>query len=191
MKSSSLTSIILFRTSESSRVYLRAKKAISSALLATLVATIVIVIVIGAYATISTMSGSSDTSITCSESTATFVISQNGTEEGLSAPIPAQPCQHHISLSGFTLTTSTGSLTGSINVSTRTPLTTLILYLNGSYQLYNVFAQSGTSFSMQYNTGLTNSTLTIIAGLTYNVEFVALFKDGTATTANTTIIARH
>ena len=153
--------------------------------------TIIIVILIGAYATISTTNGSSETSITCSESTATFVISQNGTEEGLSAAIPAEPCQHHISLSGFKLTTSTGSLTGSINVSSRSPLTTLILYLNGSYELYNVFAQSGTSFSMQYSTALSNSTLTIIAGITYNVEFVALFKDGTATTANTTIIAKY
>ena len=170
---------------------MRAKKAISSALLATLVVTIIIVIVIGAYATISIKGGSSETRITCSESTATFVVSQNGTEEALSAPIPAEPCQHQISLSDFSLETSTGSLTGSINISSQSPLTTLILYLNGSYQTYNVFVQTGSSFSMQYNAGLTNSTVTIIAGPTYNVEFVAFFKDGTATTANTTVVAKR
>ena len=87
-----LTSIIRYRTSDFVRegsVFLpEAKKSISSATAATLIATVIIIIVVGTYATLSFNSGSSETSITCSESTATFTVIQNGTAQGLSYPIP-------------------------------------------------------------------------------------------------------
>ncbi len=160
---------------------------------ATLAATVIIIIVIGTYATLNFNTGSSETSITCSESTATFTVIQNGTAQGLSYLIPADPCQHQISLSGFSLSTTgngTNSLNGNVNVNSRSSLITFIVYVNRTYELYNDFAHSGTSrYSIQYNADLNNATLPIIPGMSYTIEFVAIFKDGTATTVMTTVNA--
>ncbi len=46
-----------------------------------------------------------------------------------------------------------------------------------------------TSYSIQFITVLSNATLPIVSGGSYTIEFVALFKDGTAATATTTINA--
>ena len=167
--------------------------AISSATAATLIATIIILILVGTYAAINFGSGASETSITCSESTATFSVIQNSTTADLNFPIPAEPCEHQISLSGFNLTTAgdaPNSLSGNIKVDSRSPLTGFILYVNGTYELFNAMVPShATTYSIQYNAVLSNATLPIIAGMSYSIEFVALFKDKTATTATTLVNA--
>jgi hypothetical protein len=169
------------------------KKRISFAMAVTMIATVLIILVVGTYAALSFNRGGSETSITCSESIATFTVIQNGTAEAITYPIPAEPCQHQISLIGFALTTngSSNQLTGNVNVNSRSPLATLILYVNGTYELFNDFARSGsTHYSIQYNSPpLNNETLPIITGMRYTIEFVALFNDGTATTAATTVNA--
>lgn len=170
-----------------------ARRAISSASLATIVATVVIIIAIGTYATINIDKSSSVTSMTCSESTTTFIVIQNGTSQSLSYLIPAAPCQHQITLSGFTLNsskTSLGSLTGNVNIKSDSPLKTFLVYVNGTYELFNVFGNSGSSsYAIQYNAVLNNATVPIFTGMSYEIEFVATFKDGTAATATTLINA--
>ena len=160
---------------------------------ATLVATVIIIIVIGSYATLNFNNSGSKTSKTCSESIATFTVIQNGTAQELSYPIPEGPCQHQISLSGFSLSTTgnlSNALSGSVNVNSGSPLITFIVYVNGTYELYNAFSHSITSqYSIQYNAFLNNETLAIIPGMSYTIEFVALFKDGTATTATAIVNA--
>jgi len=160
---------------------------------ATLVATVIIIIVIGSYVTLSFNNGSSKTSISCSESTATFTVIQNGTAQELSYPIPADPCQHQISLSGFTISTNgnlSNALSGNVIVNSRSPLITFIVYVDGTYELYNDFSSSSTSqYTLRYNAFLNNETLPIISGMSYTIEFVALFKDRTATTATTIVNA--
>ena len=167
--------------------------AISSATAATLIVTIIILILVGTYAAINLGSGASETSITCSESTATFAVIQNSTTADLNFPIPAEPCEHLISLSGFSLTTAgvaPNSLSGYIKVDSPTLLTGFILYVNGTYELYNAMATShATTYTIQYNAVLNNATLPIITGMIYSIEFVALFKDKTATTSTTLVNA--
>ena len=169
------------------------KRSVSSAMAATLVATVIIIIVIASYATLSFNNGSSETSITCSESIATFTVIQNGTAQGLIYPIPADPCQHQVSLSGFSLSTTgnlSNTLRGNVNVDSHSPLITFIVYVNGTYELYSDLSHSGSAqYSIQYNAVLNNATLPIISGMSYAIEFVALFKDGTATTATTIVNA--
>ena len=168
------------------------KRSVSSAMAATLVATVIIIIVIESYATLSFNNGSSETSITCSESIATFTVIQNGTAQGLIYPIPEGPCQHQVSLSGFSLSTGNLSTTlrGNINVDSHSPLITFIVYVNGTYELYSDLSHSGAAqYSIQYKAVLNNATLPIISGMSYAIEFIALFKDGTATTATTIVNA--
>jgi hypothetical protein len=169
------------------------KRSISTASAATLVVTVIIIIVIGTYATLNFSSGGSETSTTCNESTTTFTVIQNGTTQDLSYLIPASQCQRQVSLSGFSLQSagsSPGLLSGNVSVVSPSPLTTFLLYVNGTYELFNDFAlSSGSSPIIQYNAVLSNATVPIITGLSYSIEFVAIFGDGTATTATTLVTA--
>lgn len=169
----------------------RDRHSISSASLVTLLVT-VIIIAIGGYAAFSISNNGTTTSITCSESTATFNVLQNGTSQELSYPIPSEPCLHTIVLSGFSLTIDEGSgdLNGNVSVNSHSPLITILVYVDGKYELFNDFSGKGSSPStMLYFAPLNNSTVPLIAGNTYSIEFVAIFRDGTATTATTSVVA--
>ncbi|MDG6906530.1 MAG: hypothetical protein JRN20_12175 [Nitrososphaerota archaeon] len=168
-------------------------RSLSKASIVILVITIIIIIVIGAYAALNFGSGGAVTSMTCAETTTTFTVFDNGTSQELNYLVPAEPCQHSISLSGFALGAagnSPGSLTGNVIVNSYSPLTMFLVYVNGTYELFNDFYNSGeTHYTIQYNAVLNNSTLPIISGINYSVEFVAVFKDGTVATSTTTLIA--
>ena len=102
--------------------------------------------------------------------------------------IPSESCAHKISLSGFSLTPA-GSLRGTISVDSQSPLTGLIVYFNGTYELYSGVANSNSSkYSILYGAVLVPTQL-IVAGKVYSLEFIALFKDGTATIASTQVSA--
>ncbi len=168
-----------------------ASKAITSLGLSILIATVIVVILVGTYAAI-TFTSDGSTSITCVESSGTFSVLQNSSTTYISYPVPAEPCQHHISLTGFSLNATRGtsliSLGGTIHVISRSQLTGLIIYVNGTYEQYNPMSPIKiSSYSFQYNTVLGNGTVPIISGANYVVEFVAIFKDGTATTSSTTL----
>jgi len=170
----------------------RANRSISTASMATLVATIVIVIAIGTYALITFGNiGAVQTAstTTCSETTSTFTVDQNGSPLGLAYLIPASPCVHQVSLSGFTLKQS-GAVSGNVHVDSNSQLSMFLIYLNGTYETFNDFAaHSGSSFTVQYNAVFSNSTLPIMSGSNYVIEIVAVFKDGTATPATTVVTA--
>jgi hypothetical protein len=164
---------------------------ISRATLATIVVSLVIIIAVVGYATISYLGTQQPTSITCSEATTTFYAPQNGTTQALAYPIPVAPCMHQLSLSGFSLTARTNTLSGTLRVNSRSPITGLLIYVNGSYQTFNALSLPSSSgqYSLQYTASLANSTISIVAGNSYLVEFVGIFKDGTATTASVAITA--
>lgn len=166
---------------------------ITSIALTVLIATMIIVILVGTYAAI-TFDGGSETSMTCAESVATFAVLENGSTVHTSFPIPADPCQHRLTLEGFTLnSTSEGvqyTLGGMLHVDSKSQLVGLILYMNGSYELYNAMTPiKADSYTFQYSTVLGNASAPIFFGMNYTVEFVAIFKDGTATTASATLRA--
>ena len=148
-----------------------------------------IIIAIAAYAGTSLTGKSSETSITCSESFSEFNVIQNGTSAQLNLAFPASPCEHHISMSGFSLTSSgttssSISLSGNVYVNSTSPLSALIVYVNGTYETTSSLANSNTRpYTIQYNAVLNNQTVPIIAGMNYKLEFVALFEDQSAATA--------
>jgi hypothetical protein len=170
-----------------------ASQGITSLGLSILIATAIVVILFGTYAAITFTNGGS-TSITCGESSATFAVLQNSTTTYVSYPIPAEPCQHQITLTDLSLNASGENsqiqLGGMIHVVSKSQLVGLIMYFNGTYELYNPMSSiRASSYSFQYNTVLDNTTIPIIPGMNYTVEFVAIFKDGTATTASATLRA--
>lgn len=152
---------------------------------------LVIVVAIASYATIDYFE-SQPTSITCSESTSTFTVMENGTGQGVEFPIPAQPCAHEMGLHGLTLTmrANSGDLNGTISINSRSQLEGLIVYVNGTYEVYNAIAgSSARQYSIGYNTTLSNGSLLITPGTNCLVKFVAIFKDGTASTASAVVRA--
>jgi hypothetical protein len=164
---------------------------ISRATLATIVASLVIVVALGSYATINYLGNNQPVSITCNETTTTFYAPQNGTTQALAYPIPAAPCTHQLSVKNFSLTAGTNMLNGTIEVNSKSPITGLFIYVNGTYQTFNALTISSSSaqYSLQYTAALSSSTISIVSGNSYLVEFVGIFKDGTATTASVPIIA--
>jgi hypothetical protein len=168
-------------------------RGITSFSLAILIVVAIIIILAGTYAAF-TFTGGGGASTTCITSPATFSVLQNRTTTYISYPIPAEPCQHKMTLSGFslnaTLETSQIPLSGMIHISSKSQLNGLLIYLNGTYEVYSPMSLTGaSSYSFQYNTVLDNATVPIISGMNYTIEFVAIFKDGTATTASTTLKA--
>lgn len=167
-------------------------KGITSLGMTILIATVIVIILVGTYATITFTNEGEN--LTCSESTATFAVLQNVTTTYVSYPIPAEPCQHHISLTGFSLNITSGTsliaLSGFVHVTSPSQLNGLIMYLDGTYEQYSPMTQiRATSYSFQYNTVLGNGTVPVTSGMNYTLEFVAVFKDGTATTASLTLKA--
>ena len=99
-----------------------------------------------------------------------------------------------MTLSGFSLNATAGTaqipLSGMIHIGSKSQLNGLLIYLNGTYESYNPMSSiKASSYSFQYNALLDNTTVPIITGMNYTVEFVATFKDGTATTASITLKA--
>ena len=166
-------------------------RGISRATLATVVASLLIIFAIGSYAAIDYRGNQQPTSITCSEITTTFDFPENGTTQALAYPIPVAPCMHELTLKSFTLTAGTDILNGTVDVNSRSPITGLLIYVNGTYQTFSALKLSSSSvrFSMQYSASLSSHTISIVAGNSYLVEFVGIFKDGTATTASDLITA--
>ncbi|MGH2638781.1 MAG: hypothetical protein ACRDF4_05795, partial [Rhabdochlamydiaceae bacterium] len=167
-------------------------RSISTPAAATLAVTGIIIIVIAAYAGLTLASNTTDTSITCSESVSQFTVVQNGTASELTLSIPDSPCQHHITLSSFSLATTAGadssmSLSGNVYVNSTSPLSALVVYVNGSFETTtNLVSANTRPYTIQFNAILSN-TVQMIAGAKYRLEFVALFRDHTATTATTTV----
>ena len=168
----------------------RRRKSASTGMAAALVVSIIIIISIATYATV-VSNGNESTYVSCTATTSTLAAPQ-----GLAVVIPEpESCAHKISLSGFSLTpagsgtSNSNSLRGTISVESQSPLTGLILYLNGTYELYSGMTNSNTThYSIQYGAVL-SGTEPIVAGKAYSVEFIALFQDGTATIASTQISA--
>jgi cell division protein YceG involved in septum cleavage len=161
------------------------------ATIVTIVVSVIIIIGIASYAAISYY-GNGPTTITCSESTSTFTVMQNDTIQAISFAIPAQQCIHHLALNGFSLSivNNKGLLEGTVSVNSGSPLDGLIIYLNGTYELYSPLSISNVrQYSMEYTTDLSNQTISIIAGKSYLIEFVGLFRDGTASTASIVVNA--
>ncbi len=153
----------------------------------------IVIIVIGALAALPRVDNGS-THITCSESPETFSVPQNSTTAYLTYGIPSDPCQGHISLGNFSLNVNSGSgqasLSGGIRVNSRSQLKGLIVYLNGTYETYSAMSPVGTTtYAFQYNTLLQDQIVPIVSGTSYTLEFVAIFKDGTATEASVSLTA--
>jgi hypothetical protein len=71
---------------------------------------------------------------------------------------------------------TSSSLIGTIIVDSQSPLTGLVVYLNGTYKLYSGVANSNASlYSMQYGSVLSSTVQPIVTGRAYSVEFIALF----------------
>lgn len=168
-------------------------RAISSAGVAIIAGTVIVIIVIGLLAALPHF-GNGSTHITCSESPETFSVPQNSTTSYLTYWIPADPCQGHISLGNFSLNVNSGtgqaSLSGNVHVDSRSQLKGMIVYLNGSYETYSAISPVGTiGYTLQYDTILQDQIVPIVAGTIYTLEFVAIFKDGTATEASISLTA--
>ena len=132
----------------------RAKAAISKGMVVTMAVSLVIVVAITGYATINSFENQ-PSSITCSESASTFSVMENGTGQGVEFTIPAQPCAHEIGLHGFTLTAraNSGDLNGTISINSSSQLEGLIVYVNGTYEVYTALAGSrAKQYAIEYNT---------------------------------------
>ena len=163
----------------------------SNGKVATIAVSLILVVAISGYGTIDYFQNQ-PTSITCRESTSTFIVMQNETSIGIEFPIPAQPCIHEISLHGFTLTArvTSGDLHGTITVNSRSQLEGLIVYVNGAYEIYAAMVGPKTrEYSILYNATFSNDSPLITSGTNYLVKFVAIFKDGTASTASVVVRA--
>ena len=121
-------------------------RGITSLVLSILIATAIIIILVGTYAAF-TFTGGAGNATTCSISPATFAVLQNSTTTYISYPIPAEPCQHKMTLSGFSLNTAGETsqipLSGTIHISSKSQLTGLLVYLDGTYEVYSPMSLTG------------------------------------------------
>jgi hypothetical protein len=74
-------------------------------------------------------------------------------------------------------------------VSLLKPLSTLLFYINDTYEGTRTYANNFTQYAIEFKSGLDNSSMPIIANDTYTIKFVAVFQNGLATVANTRPVA--
>ncbi|MDG6905023.1 MAG: hypothetical protein JRN20_04480 [Nitrososphaerota archaeon] len=149
-----------------------------------LVVSMVVVISVASYATIASSRGES-TYTTCATTTSVFV------PQNLTLNLPNDVCNHKVLLNGFSIAASGTSVSvrGTITFESNSPLTTLLLFFNGTYVTSNPFPPTNeTSFSTTYGASF-NANAPVISGQSYSVEFIALFQDGTATVNSTMLKA--
>lgn len=152
-----------------------------------------VVVIVGVYVDLN-LNRNNILPITCGNSPTELTVTENGTTTVESYRIPALPCRHGISLSGFSLITTGAQiqnyLSGYVYINSTSPLTKLLLFINGTFESERSYSNNFTTpYAIQYKAGLSNTSLPIISGKTYVVEFVAVFQDDSASSATAMITA--
>jgi len=100
---------------------------------------------------------------------------------------------NHISLRGVSLETKsvcpTPYLTALVFVNASVPLSSLELHINDTYLESMVCTGNMTNYAILYKATVTSQNISIIAGETYKVTFVATFRDGTTSNATALVVA--
>lgn len=131
---------------------------------------------------------------TCPTSPTEFGITNEGATTSTEEFVAALACQAHVTLSDFALCVSNcvytpPSLGGLIHVNGTSPLTTLLFYVNGTYEGTRTYSNNFTLFTIGFEASLNDSTMSMMANETYTIEFVAAFQSGAATVASTQVVA--
>jgi len=97
-----------------------------------------------------------------------------------------------MTLSGFSLCSSnctypTPSLSGQVKLNGQSPLKTLQLFVNGTKEGVGVYETGETNFALQYNAAFKSPE--VIAGDSYVIWLLAVFRDNSTALAATTVVA--
>ena len=132
--------------------------------------------------------------VTCNSSPTELAITENGTTTTIIAMIPSIPCQPQMTLSGFSICVGSCNypspyLSGIISVNTSSPVSTLILYINGTYEESSPVLNNFTTYAIGFKANPTDPSMPITANSAYTIKLVAIFKNGLAAVASTQVVA--
>ena len=80
-------------------------------------------------------------------------------------------------------------LTATLLINSTTPLNSLQLYINGTLEATTQYSNNFTNYYLQYKSNLINSTVPIVSGDTYAIQFVGTFNDNNAVKTTSVIVA--
>jgi len=146
----------------------------------------------GQVTTVSTLT--SVTTVSCNSSPTELAITENGTTTTTTEWIPSSPCQSQITLGNFSLCVSNCNypspyLSGTVNVDTFYPLSTLLLYVNGTYEGSTTYSNNFQYYAIGLKANPNNPSMPITPNDTYTIKLVAIFQNGLATVASTQVVA--
>jgi len=157
---------------------------------------LVVVVLVGGvgFVLYASLPPSTQPTITCNSSPAQLTITENGTVMTTVVAIPPPPCGPQVTLQGFSLCASSciypsPYLSGTVMVKAASPLSTLLLYINGTYEGSWTYSNNLTTYAIAFKASPVNPSMPIEANDTYTIKFVAFFGSGLGTEATAQVVA--